>query len=180
MCQLWLSKQCIDICATRSNMVRIQDLLDDKSPNCKQPKETSKHLNCCSDAGQTLLFRDSVATLVAWMHGYNRTDVELGYWLEKYLLFWGTWKFTSLVTAGCGGSSQLMTAATSQDLIRWTEFLHRKISIDIEAIQQLHCSLQPCRITGSDWMKAVSSHLMQILHIWWIFQNFTLHDKHQG
>jgi hypothetical protein len=73
-----------------------------------------------------------------------------------------------------------MTAATSQDLIGWTEFLLRKISVNIEAIQQLHCSLHPCRITGSDWMKAMSSHLMQILHSQWIFWNFTLHDKQRG
>jgi hypothetical protein len=98
-------------------MARIQDLLDDKCPNCKQPRETSEHLNCCLDAGGTILFRDSVATLVAWMRNYNRTDVELGYWLEKYLLFCGTQSFTLLVTAGGGGSSQLLTAAASQDLI---------------------------------------------------------------
>ncbi len=34
MFQLWLSKQCIGICATRQNMARIQDILDDKCPNC--------------------------------------------------------------------------------------------------------------------------------------------------
>jgi hypothetical protein len=36
--QLWLLKQCIIICATRSNMARIQDLLEDKCPNCMQQK----------------------------------------------------------------------------------------------------------------------------------------------
>ncbi len=34
MYQLWLSKLCIGICATRRNLARIQDILDDKCPNC--------------------------------------------------------------------------------------------------------------------------------------------------
>ena len=37
MFQLWLSKQCIGICATRRNMAHIQDILDDKCPNCLRP-----------------------------------------------------------------------------------------------------------------------------------------------
>jgi hypothetical protein len=56
MFQLWLSKLCIGICATRKNMKCIQDLMDDKCPNCNHPRETSNHLNRCPKAEQTLLF----------------------------------------------------------------------------------------------------------------------------
>jgi hypothetical protein len=87
MFQVWLSKQCIGICATRKNMSRIQDLLDDKCPNCLQPQETSQHLNRCPDQGRTLLFKDGISTLVSWMHDHDRTDPELAFWIEKYLLF---------------------------------------------------------------------------------------------
>jgi hypothetical protein len=75
-----------------------------------------------------------------------------------------------------------MTAAPIQDLIGWTEFLHGKISINIEAIQiqQVHCALSPCQIMGLDWMKLVSSQLMLISHSQWIFWNFTLHNKQCG
>ncbi len=73
-----------------------------------------------------------------------------------------------------------MTAAASQDLIGWTEFLHEKISVNIETIQHIHCTLSPCRTTGSDWMKAMASHLMQASHCHWIFQKFTLHNKQRG
>jgi len=55
--QLWLSKQCIGICTARSNMAQIQDLLDNKCPNCPLPREKSKHLNRCPDTGRTLLQR---------------------------------------------------------------------------------------------------------------------------
>ncbi len=45
MFQLWPSKQCIGICAMRSNMAQIQDLLNNKCPNCLRPQERSEHLN---------------------------------------------------------------------------------------------------------------------------------------
>ncbi len=117
MFQLWLSKQCIGICAMRKNMKRIQDLLNNKCPSFNHPRETSDHLDRCPEAGQTLLFQDSMATLTGWMNNHNQTDAELAYWIEKYLIFRGTWSFTSLVNAGGGGSSQILTAAASQDLI---------------------------------------------------------------
>jgi hypothetical protein len=180
MFQLWLSKQCIGICATRRNMARIQDILDEKCPNCLCPRETSDHLNRCPDAGQTLLFRDSISSIVQWMHEHNRTDAKLAYWLEKYLIYRGTRLMTALITKGGGGLPQLMTAAASQDLIGWTEFLHGKISVEIESIQHIHCTLSPCRTTGLDWMKATASHLMQALHYQCIFRIFTLHDKQWG
>jgi hypothetical protein len=77
------------------------------------------------------------------MNNRNQTDAELAYWIEKYLIFRGTWPFTSLVNAGGSGSSQILTAAASQDLIGWTEFLHGKVSKDIGCIQEVHCALSP-------------------------------------
>ncbi len=64
MYQLWLSKQCIRMCAIRRNLTRIQDILDDKCPNCGQAQETSTHLNRCPDNGRTLLFKESVILLL--------------------------------------------------------------------------------------------------------------------
>jgi hypothetical protein len=84
---LWLSKQASGWCATRQRMSRIQDILDDKCPNCQRAVETSEHLNVCPDEGRTCLFRDSVELLEQWLHQGNRTDPELAYWLPKYLLF---------------------------------------------------------------------------------------------
>jgi hypothetical protein len=101
-------------------MASIQDLLDDKCPNCNRPRQTSNHLNWCPEAGRTLLFHDSVVDLTRWMNNHNRTNAELAYWIENYLIFWGTQLFTSLVLAGGGGSPQLLAVAASQDLIGWT------------------------------------------------------------
>jgi hypothetical protein len=114
------------------------------------------------------------------MNDYNWTEAELAYWIGKYLIFQGTWSFTSLVLTGGGGSPQILAAAASQDIIGWTEFLHGKVSTDIGHIQEVHCALSPCRITGADWMKMLVTHLVQISHSQWIFWNFTLHDKHHG
>jgi hypothetical protein len=155
MSQLWLSKQCIGICATRGNLARIQDIRDDRFPNCDQGRETSTHLNCCPDHERTMLFKEGVAKLSTWMCQNNHTDPELAYWIEKYLLFRGTRSFASLVVEGGFGSLDVRVAAAGQDLIGWTEFLHGKVSVEIASIQQLHCMSSPsCRLTGNDWMKA--------------------------
>jgi hypothetical protein len=127
-------------------MVRIQDLLDDKCLDCNRPRETRDHLNRCPEAGCTLLFRNSVADLTRWMNDHSRTNSELAYWIEKYLIFRGTQSFTFLVLVGGGGSLQLLAMAASQGLIGWIEVLHGKVSKDIGHIQEVHCTLSPCRI----------------------------------
>ena len=71
-------------------MARIQDILDNKCPNCLRPRETNDHLNRYPDAGCTLLLKESIASIVMWMHQNNSTDAELAYWLEKYLIYRGT------------------------------------------------------------------------------------------
>jgi hypothetical protein len=156
------------------------DLLDDKCPNCLQPQETSQHLNRCPDQGCTLLFKDSISNLVAWMHNHNRTDPELAFWIKKYLLFCSTRSFSSLVEEGEPATLLVSTAAASQDLIGWVEFLHGKVSVEFRMIQDIHCALSSCRMTGEDWMKAFVLHLIQISHSQWIFCNSTLHDKQRG
>jgi hypothetical protein len=88
--------------------------------------------------------------------------------------------FSSLVKEGRPATPLVSTAASSQDLIGWVEFLHGKVSVEFRMIQDIHCALSSCRMTGEDWMKAFVSHLIQISHSQWIFCNFTLHDKQRG
>jgi hypothetical protein len=114
------------------------------------------------------------------MKDHHHTDAELAFWIKKYLLFQGMHSFTSIVIVGGGGLTQLLAAAASKDLIGWTEFLHGKVSTDIDTIQQVNCTLSPCQIIGLDWMKLFLLHLLQISHSQWIFRKFTLHDKQWG
>ncbi len=78
MFQIWHAKQCMGVCATRSRMARIQDILDSKCPNCKQEQEKSHHFNRCPDHGRTLLFRESVANLV---NGCTSITTQTQIWL---------------------------------------------------------------------------------------------------
>ncbi len=160
-------------------MARIQDILDSKCLYCKQEQEKSHHLNRCPDQGRTLLFKESVASLVDWMHGHNRTDAELAYLLEKYLIFRGTRTLTHLVRDQ--GSNQIREAVASQDEIGWVEFLHGKVSVAIaKKMQEIHCKLSVCQMTGDDWMKHFIGKLLQISHSQWLYRNLTLHDKKRG
>jgi hypothetical protein len=49
--QIWLSKQAIRVCATQKNTTRIQNILDDKCPNCGRSSKDNRHLKQCSDLG---------------------------------------------------------------------------------------------------------------------------------
>ena len=173
---IWLAKQASGWCATRKNVARIQDSLDDKCPNCQQHQETSSHLNRCPDNGRTLLFKEGVEKLAAWMNQDNRTDPALAYWIEKYLLLRGCNSFASMGTM----NTSLRQAAESQDLIGWVEFLHGKVSVEIAKLQRFHCAASPCRMNGTDWMKHFVSHLLHISHSQWLYRNFTLHDTTRG
>jgi hypothetical protein len=115
------------------------------------------------------------------MHQHNRTDPELAYWIEKYLLFCGTRSFTLLGNKGGLCSNNLRLAAAGQDLIGWTEFLHGKVLVEFTSMQHIHCAPPPsCQLTRDDWMKAFVSQLIQISHSQWIYWNYTLHDKKGG
>ena len=82
---LWLCKQVFGVCATRKNVARIQDLLDDKCPNCLQSDKTANHLNHCPAEGRVQLFQDCVEDLECLVEQDNHTDPELAYWLAKYI-----------------------------------------------------------------------------------------------
>ncbi len=118
--------------------------------------------------------------MVSWMHAQDRTDPELAFWIENFLLFQGTRSFSSLVGEGGPATPLVSIAASSQDIIGWVEFLHGKVSVEFRTIQDIHCALSSCHMMGADWMNAFASHLIQISHSQWIFRNSTLHDKQRG
>jgi hypothetical protein len=62
------------------------------------------------------------------------------------------------------GSNQIRGAAASQDTIVWVEFLHGKVSVKTAKIQEIHCTLSSCRMTGNNWMKHFIANLIQVLH----------------
>ncbi len=173
---LWLSKQVSGICATRSNVARIQDLLDDKCPNCLQPGETAGHLNLCPAEGRVLFFNECVEDLDKWLGQGDKTDPELAYWIPKYILMRGKRPFATLGPM----SPSMMRVAQAQDLIGWREFMEGRITTEMRVIQRLHCATAPCRMNGDDWVKGLISRVLHISHGQWTFRNFTLHDQQRG
>ena len=75
---LCLCKQVSGVCATRKNVARIQDLLDDKCPNCLQSGKTAKHLNLCPSEGRG--YNCSRITWRIWSVGWSRTIAQILNW----------------------------------------------------------------------------------------------------
>ena len=173
---LWLTKQVTGVCATRVNMSRIQNLLDDRCPNCQQRGETARHLNLCPDDTRTKQFKSDVDVLVEWMGKNGNTDTELVYWIPKYILLRGTVKFVDMGPM----STSLREAGQQQDLIGWQAFMEGKVAKAFGTLQSFHCSASPCHMNGKDWMKKFITHLLHISHSQWLVRNFTLHEAHRG
>ncbi len=143
MLGLWLAKQSIRVFATGKNLARIQDILDDPSPNCGSPREDNKHLNRFPDKGRQQKFQEDVKDLQKWLSWNNQTDPKLAFLIPYYLLLQGQTPMAELsnMTRYLHSPSTMMTAtmrdaAASQDAISWTEFLHRKVSLKIAQMQE--------------------------------------------
>jgi hypothetical protein len=172
---IWFAKQAADVCATRYNMARLQDLIDNKCPNCGQV-ERALHLNMCPSESRTTLLLEGVTDLEEWMYQDYRTNQELTYWLPKYILMRGQCTLESLGDM----SPSMRCAAISQDKSGWREFMEGKISVKIVAIQCLRCATAPCIMNGKDWTSHFISRILQLSHSQWIFLNITLHDRSRG
>jgi len=172
---IWLTKQSTGTCATRYNMARLQDLVDNKCPNCGMVEKAS-HLNMCPSDGRTQLLTEGVEQLEQWMRQDGRTDSELAYYIPKYILLRGTRPLSSLGPM----SADMRRAAAAQDCIGWREFMEGKVAHLIGSIQRFHCSAAPCKMNGDDWMKHFISHVLHLSHSQWIFRNITLHDSIRG
>ena len=144
---IWLCKQQSGTCATRKNMARIQDLINDRCPNCLQRGEDAGHLNRCPDEGRQQLFREGVERLSRWMNEDNRTDPEVAYWFPKYLLLQGSVRMADLGPM----SPAFEKAARSQNMIGWRETTEGMLLKDFWQLQTAHCSLLSCVVTGDDW-----------------------------
>ena len=143
-------KQAIGICATHKNTA-IQDILDDRCPNCGKRREDNLHLNRCIDPGRIQLFCDGVRKLGKWMKHHCQIKTELAFWVTRYLLHGGKVHMLNLGMLR-PMSAVFREAAESQDMIRWSEFLHGKVSTKFHQIQDSYCILVGTTISGAGWM----------------------------
>jgi hypothetical protein len=67
--------------------------------------------------------------------------------------------------------------ATSQDIIRWRNFMEGCIPTHFYFIQHYHLALSGSYLNGSNWTKSLISKYLHITHLQLINQNFTLHGK---
>jgi hypothetical protein len=163
---LWLSKQAIGMCATRKNLVRIQDILDDRCPNCGSLHEDDKHLNRCTDHSRCRLFCKDVRQLKQWLYHNNQTDPELAFWIPYYLLIQGQ---TPMANLGPNISPAMRKAASSKDTIGWMEFLHWKESQKIVQLQLSYGTVTGSNLTPTQWAKRLVECLILISHSQWLF-----------
>ncbi len=132
-----------------------------------------EHILIRPNKDRTQLLAETTEDLSKWLNQEHLTDLELAYWIPKYILMRGNKPFVSL-----GAISPRMKAfATCQDKIGWRNFMEGCISTHFYFIQHYHLALSGSYLNGSNWTKSLISKLLHITHSQWIYWNFTLHDK---
>jgi hypothetical protein len=120
MYKIWRSKQHTGFCGTRVQVGKYSGLVcpDEKCPNCGR-RETAEHILICPHEDRTRLLADSTDDLSGWLNQEYLTDLELAYWIPKYILMRGDKPFASLGTM----SPRMRALAVSQDKIGWRNFM---------------------------------------------------------
>ncbi len=77
-------------------------------------------------------------------------------------------------------SAAMYEVAQSQDAIGWMELLHGKVSTKMCGMQQAHCLLTNINLNGDNWMVELTKKLIDISHLQWLYQNFTLYHLTKG
>jgi hypothetical protein len=114
--KIWQSKQTSGFCGTRVQVGLYSrgEYPDEQCPNCGT-RETDVHLMRCPDEDRTRLLIETVEDLEKWMETDGKTDLEIIYWVPKYLLMCDDKPFSQLGYM----SEKMRVLAESQDKIGW-------------------------------------------------------------
>ena len=98
MFRVWVTKQVSHFCGTNRQLSRIDSTIENVCPSCGGKNETTSHITRCSEEGRTMMFKKSVAEIVAWLE-QKKTDESLTNLIEQYLLGRGKRSMRSVVGA---------------------------------------------------------------------------------
>ena len=112
MYKIWRSKQHTGFCGTRVQVGKYSGLEcpDETCLNCGH-RETATHIFLCPNKDRTRLLTDTTNDLSEWLSQDGLTNLELTYWIPKYILMQGNKAFASLGTM----SPRMRALASSQD-----------------------------------------------------------------
>jgi hypothetical protein len=118
---------------------------DEKCPNCGW-REAAEHILICPDKDRTRLLVETTDDLSNWLNQENLTDIELTYWIPKYILMRGEKPFASLSAM----SPRIKALAISQDKIGWRDFMEGCISTHFYFVKHYHLALSGSYLNGTD------------------------------
>jgi hypothetical protein len=131
------------------------------------------HVLICPNKDRMHLLADTTDDLSKWLNQDYLTNLELAYWIPKYVLMQGNYFFASLGTV----LPKMRALTISQDKIGWRNFMKGCIPTHFYFIQHYHLALSGSYLNRSNWTKSLISKLLHITHLQWIYRNFALHDK---
>lgn len=67
-----------------------------------------------------------------------------------------------------------------QDTVGWDRFVMGMVSSEFHDIQVKHLAFSSSHLSAMEWMKTFITHLLQLSHCQWIYQNKPVHNKVTG
>ncbi len=97
MYKMWRSKQHTGFCGTRVQVGKYSghECPDKKCPTCGC-REMAEHILTCPNEDRTRLLVETTEDLSTWLNKEHLTDLELAYWIPKYIMMRGDKPFASL------------------------------------------------------------------------------------
>jgi hypothetical protein len=130
----------------------------------------------CPESDRTRLLKKQVGDLQTWLNRDKITELELAYWIPKYILMQGGRPFAKLGKM----SPSMLSLAKSQDSIGWRRFMEGHITTHFHICQRFHLTMSSSYLNRDDWTKQFISKLLIINHSQWIYMNISLHSTTTG
>jgi hypothetical protein len=171
---VWITKQVLHFNGTNCQLSCIDHTGTVKNicPSCGCRDKSPGHIPCCWDPGHTLVFHDSIGSIVQWMED-QKTGPNLVAVIRSYLLAQGT---KSAVSLFCLESS-LQMVAQFQDRLGWDNFIEsQKCALWVEMqAQEIHT--RGLQKGAESWMRGLMRCLLKLTHCQWLYLNATVHMK---
>jgi hypothetical protein len=171
--QIWVAKHVHNI-SGRMRFLSHQDGRSKLCPSCQRYKETCQHMAQCPDSGRTLAFDQSTTNVAMWLQCIN-THPDIQQLLLQYLRGHG-----SISCLDCANDLNLplimQELVTSQDIIRWDNFMMEMVSRWLLEVQSAHLLSCHSSHPALSWISGLFTQLLQVKHSQWIYRCMLVHD----
>jgi hypothetical protein len=173
----WISKWCVGICGTGTNLQLWRQQDHSNCPRCLQPNETAIHCITCAQLSATDLWYSHIQELHQWMLD-SKGQPELVEVICSSLSCWRNNIPYPYFTNNPMG--KLQAAIIDQHRLGWHRILYGIWSTQWIPIQQQHLLAIGSKKSAFLWMTKIQKRIWEVMYALWEHRNQVLHEIHHS